>query len=54
MKSYCLLAALSISVSDLSSLADTVKGREGAARKDRAALTDDAGWIYDDYQRGSA
>src|SRR5437899_1567012 len=54
MKSYCLLAALSISVSDLSSLADTVKDREGAVRKDRAALQNDARWIYDDFQRGFA
>ena len=34
--------------------ADTVKDREGAVRKDKATLENDARWIYNDYQRGFA
>src|SRR2546426_6049133 len=37
-----------------SSLADTVKDREGAVRKDRATLENDARWIYNDFKRGFA
>ncbi len=43
-----LLAALLIP----SASAETVKDREGAVRKDRATLQDDARWIYNDWQRG--
>jgi hypothetical protein len=32
--------------------AETVKDREGAVRGDRAALENDARWIYNDYKRG--
>src|SRR5438067_10871522 len=37
-----------------SAVAATVPDREGAVRKDRAALQNDARWIYDDFQRGFA
>src|SRR5436305_10712240 len=36
------------------SFADTVKDREGAIRKDRATLENDARWIYNDSKRGFA
>src|SRR5437867_7049799 len=47
---YLLFFAIVVS----SSLADTVKDREGAVRKDRASLENDARWIYNDYKRGFA
>ncbi len=33
-------------------LADAVKDREGAVRKDRETMQNDARWIYNDVQRG--
>jgi hypothetical protein len=36
------------------SLAETVKDREGAVRKDRATMENDARWIYNDFERGFA
>ena len=36
------------------SFAETVKDREGAVRKDRAAMENDARWIYNDFERGFA
>src|SRR5580765_3017675 len=36
------------------STAATVKDREGAIRQDKAALENDARWIYNDYKRGFA
>ncbi len=36
----------------LPALAETVKDREGAVRHDRAAMENDARWIYSDWQRG--
>src|SRR6266568_4660425 len=35
-------------------VAATVPDREGAVRKDRAILENDARWIYNDFQRGFA
>lgn len=46
MISVCLLAA---SVS-----AETVKDREGAVRNDKAAMENDARWVYNDVPRGFA
>ena len=34
--------------------ADTVKDREGAVRKDKAAMENDARWAYNDVERGFA
>ena len=34
--------------------AETVKDREGAVRDDKAALENDARWIYNDYEKGLA
>ncbi|MSU40995.1 MAG: peptidase, partial [Pedosphaera sp.] len=36
------------------SLAETVKDREGAVRKDKATMQDDALWLYNDYEKGFA
>jgi hypothetical protein len=36
------------------SFAETVKDREGAVRKDRATMENDARWIYNDFERGFA
>ena len=34
--------------------AETVKDREGAVRKDKATMENDARWIYNDVDRGFA
>ena len=54
MKNPVLLAAVGIIAFASSSLAETVKDREGAVRQDRATLEHDARWIYNDFQRGFA
>ncbi len=48
------LLALSIALLHSVSLAETVKDREGAVRKDRTALEYDARWIYNDFKAGMA
>lgn len=48
-----LIAALSAALA-VSSLAETVKDREGAVRGDKARLENDARWIYNDVARGFA
>src|SRR6185503_12584714 len=45
------LAFASVTTGFLSTAA-TVKDREGAIRQDKAALENDARWIYNDYKRG--
>src|SRR6185436_1335017 len=47
------LAFASVTTGFLSTAA-TVKDREGAIRQDKAALENDARWIYNDYKRGFA
>jgi hypothetical protein len=47
-------AAAALLTASLSTFAETVKDREGAVRKDRAALEYDARWIYGDLERGFA
>jgi hypothetical protein len=45
----CLSALFAVTA-----LAETVKDREGAVRQDRAAMENDARWIYNDFGRGFA
>ncbi len=54
MKSLLLVLPLLLAAFASSTLADTVKDREGAVRSDRATLEHDARWIYNDYRRGFA
>jgi serine protease Do len=43
---------LSLPCVTISSFAEAVKDREGAVRKDRATMENDARWIYNDYYKG--
>ena len=52
MRTLSLTLALALTASGFSTFAETVKDREGAVRKDRATLENDARWIYNDYQKG--
>ncbi|MBI1840536.1 MAG: PDZ domain-containing protein [Verrucomicrobia bacterium] len=52
MKIRILAGALLLS--SVLARAETVKDREGAVRKDRAAMENDARWIYNDIDRGFA
>nr|MDQ3624355.1 thioredoxin family protein [Verrucomicrobiota bacterium] len=54
MKALRFSLPLAVALLATSSLAETVKDREGAVRKDRAAMENDARWIYNDFQRGFA
>jgi len=54
MKASLVLLALALAGLPSSAFADTVKDREGAVRKDKAALENDARWIYNDFQSGFA
>jgi hypothetical protein len=47
-------ATVALLAACLSAFAETVKDREGAVRKDRAALEYDPRWIYGDLERGFA
>ena len=49
-----LLAIASTAVLAFSSHGEAVKDREGAVRKDRAAMEYDARWIYNDFRAGMA
>lgn len=49
-----LVLFLMLSVFVSISLAETVKDREGAVRKDKATMQDDALWLYNDYEKGFA
>lgn len=48
------LSSLLIVTIAASTLAETVKDREGAVRNDRAVMEKDARWIYNDYRAGFA
>jgi len=48
-----LIAAISATFA-ASSIAETVKDREGAVRRDKATMENDARWIYNDITRGFA
>ncbi len=52
MKVPQLFIPLVLSALATTSLAETVKDREGAVRKDRAVMENDARWIYNDVERG--
>lgn len=52
MKSFLLLAPLLLIASPANALADAVKDREGAVRKDKAEMQNDGRWIYNDWQKG--
>ena len=54
MKTRLLLAAIIVAAAASTLHAETVKDREGAVRKDKAAMEDDSRWIYNDVQRGFA
>lgn len=47
-----LLLGLALASTCAGIRAETVKDREGAVRGDRAAMENDARWIYNDWQRG--
>lgn len=49
-----LVFSLLLSAASLSTWAESVKDREGAVRKDRAAMEQDERWIYNDVERGFA
>lgn len=53
MKFVRMIVAM-ITCSALSLRAASVKDREGAVRQDRAAMENDARWIYNDFERGFA
>ena len=53
VKRFPLLLTIALSLA-ARGVAETVKDREGAVRKDRAAVENDARWIYNDWQRGFA
>src|SRR4051794_7615963 len=52
MKAPVLLSALALALLVSSACGETVKDREAAVRKDRAAMESDARWIYNDVERG--
>lgn len=54
MKALRLLLPLVASSLLSTSFADAVKDREGAVRKDKAEMQNDARWIYNDWQKGFA
>lgn len=54
MKFHLYLALLCAITLPTPSFAETVKDREGAVRKDKAALQNDSRWIYNDWQKGFA
>src|SRR3954468_8205665 len=47
-----ILLALLLGVISISLRGDTAKDRESAVRGDRAAMENDARWIYNDYKKG--
>lgn len=49
-RNLLLIAAAATSIGSLS--AEAVKDREGAVRKDRAAMENDKRWVYNDVRRG--
>ena len=49
-----LLSLLCAASLHSTALAETVKDREGAVRKDKADLQNDSRWIYNDWQKGFA
>jgi serine protease Do len=54
MKTLRLLTPLLLAASLTTALADAVKDREGAVRKDKADMQGDSRWIYNDWQKGFA
>lgn len=54
MKSLRFLTPLLLAASLTTALADAVKDREGAVRKDKADMQNDSRWIYNDWQKGFA
>ena len=54
MKSTFRAMALSLIAIVSITSAETVKDREGAVRKDKATMQDDALWLYNDYEKGFA
>jgi serine protease Do len=50
MKLFCWAGA--VVLLSFCAVADTVKDREGAVRGDKAAMENDARWIYNDYKKG--
>lgn len=52
MKALVLVCAIVVSLSSV--LADAVKDREGAVRADKAAMENDARWIYNDWEKAFA
>jgi len=50
MKTLCLASLIAFLA--LPTLAETVKDREGAVRGDKAAMENDARWIYNDWKKG--
>lgn len=54
MKKIICLLAFALLLAGPPAPAETVKDREGAVRQDRAAMEQDARWIYNDFERGFA
>ena len=54
MHSPLRLLSLALFVATFNGVAETVKDREGAVRKDRTTMEVDARWIYNDFERGFA
>lgn len=54
MKASRLLAAITSAAAASFLSAESVKDREGAVRKDKAAMEDNARWIYNDVPGGFA
>ena len=54
MKFPRFLFPLFLAALTMTAFAETVKDREGAVRKDRATMENDARWIYNDYRAGFA
>lgn len=54
MKILRFLAPLLLAGSLTTALAEAVKDREGAVRKDKAEMQNDSRWIYNDWQKGFA
>jgi len=54
MKAPLCLILLILVFGTATVLADAVKDREGAVRKDKADMQNDARWIYNDYEKGFA
>ena len=54
MNSFRVIAGLVVLCSVATLHAAAVKDREGAVRQDRAAMENDARWIYNDFERGFA